>query len=145
MTVHLLRVAAGVKSIDHLQDVIDRDSFEHKEYGLVMPLTTRNRPKMQDELLNGGSVYWIVKNVVLARAPLVGFEEFETEDGRPIIYIYARPPMTLVEPRPKRGFQGWRYLKVEEVPADLKGGHHSGSYDDMPIEMMTELKELGLI
>ncbi|UTW54279.1 DUF1489 family protein [Kordiimonas sp. SCSIO 12610] len=145
MTLHLLRVAAGVKSIDHLREVVERFSYEHTTYGTVMPLTTRNRPKRQDELLKGGSVYWIVKNVILARAPLVGFEEFQAGDGRTAVNMLVKPEVILTEPRPKRGFQGWRYLKGEDAPDDLTGAGGKQSYEDMPTEMMIELKELGLL
>jgi hypothetical protein len=145
MTLHLLRVAAGVKSIDHLRNVVGQYSFVHDDYGPVMPMTTRNRPKRQQELLDGGSIYWIIKNVILARAPLVGFEEFQTGDGRSAVNMLVTPEITLTEPRSKRGFQGWRYLKVEDAPNDLAGKSDNRSYDDMPIEMMTELKELGLL
>jgi hypothetical protein len=145
MTVNLLRVAAGVKSIDHLRDVVGQYSYIHDEYGPVMPMTTRNKPKRQDELLDGGSIYWIVKNVILARAPLVGFEEFQTGDGRGAINMLVKPEVILTEPCSKRGFQGWRYLKVEDAPADLTGKADNRAYDDMPIEMMTELKDLGLL
>ncbi len=145
MTLHLLRVAAGVKSVDHLREVVERYTYHHDEYGLVMPLTTRNRPKRQEELLTGGSAYWIVKNVILARAPLIAFEEFQTGDGRMAINMLIKPEVILTEPRPKRGFQGWRYLKPEDAPIDLGVKGTGQSYDDMPVEMMTELKELGLL
>ena len=145
MTVNLLRVAAGVKNIDHLHEVIECHAFMHERLGHVMPLTTRNRPKRQSELLDDGSVYWIIKNMILARAKFLGFEEVQDEDGRSYITMFVSTDIVLTEPRQKRGFQGWRYLTVEDAPKDLDKSNKLKPDQDMPMEMVKELQSLGLL
>ena len=148
MSLNLVRVAAGVKSLDHLREVVQRYSYEDSDFGPVMPMTTRNRPKRQAELLEGGSIYWIVRGAIVARAALVGFREFTDENGRLAVNMLVRPEVIPTAAREKRGFQGWRYLKGEDAPTDI--AHNTGAYvsksgEDMPAEMYGELKELGLI
>jgi len=44
--------------------------------------------------------------------------------------------------QPRRAFQGWRYLKPEDAPADVRSG--SGA-EALPPKLRRELADLGLL
>lgn len=134
MTVHLLRPAVGVTDLDHLRQVM-------KSRGDERSIHTRNIPKRADELLDGGSVYWIISRKILARQRLTGFERLEDEAGKAYCRLYLDGEVVPVQPWPRRPHQGWRYLKPEDAPPDLR----EGDSGDMPPEMIAELRELGLL
>lgn len=133
MPLHLTKVAYGHDSLEHLRD---RVALREAEGGLV--LTTRYLPKRVAEI-DGGSLYWIIKHQLVARSPILRFGE--AEGGR--VAIHLEPRLILVNPRPKRAHQGWRYLEGADAPLDL-GGDASG-LDVMPPALMTKLAELALI
>ena len=101
-------------------------------------MTTRYLPKRVAEL-DGGSLFWILKHRLVARSPILGFGE--AEGGRAAIHL--GPRLILVEARPKRAHQGWRYLEEADAPADLRGAG-SGA-DELPPRLIGELVALGLL
>lgn len=143
MPLHILKPAAGIGSIDELKRVVGHYSYHDAELGHVMHMSSRNTPKRADELLDGGSVYWIIKRAIVARAPLVAIREEERFDGKKGCQMVVRPEITLTVPQPKRGFQGWRYLKDEDAPKDMITGD-SDQGAGSP-ELARELQELGLL
>ena len=74
-------------------------------------------PKRADELLDGGSLYWVIRGEVLCRQRLLGVEPFVDREGIGRCRLQLEPKLTLVQPRPWRAFQGWRYLAAEGCPA----------------------------
>lgn len=143
MPLHILKVAAGISSIDQLKLIVDRYAYHDPDLGHIMHMSSRNTPKRAAELLDGGSVYWIIKRAIVARAPLVAIREEERLDGRKGCQMCIRPEVVLTAPQPKRGFQGWRYLKDTEAPEDL--ANMIGSEGHGSPELAIELKELGLL
>ncbi len=133
-SVHLLRPAVGVSDLDHLRQVM-------QARGDGRCIHTRNIPKRADELLAGGSVYWIITRKILARQLLTSIERLEDDSGRAFCRIYLDGTVVPVQPWPRRPHQGWRYLKPEDAPPDLT----DGDTGDMPPEMIAELRELGLL
>jgi hypothetical protein len=134
-SVHLLRPAVGVTDLDYLRQVMTaRGDDERLIY-------TRNIPKRADELLEGGSVYWIIARKIQARQLLTSIEKLEDDNGRAFCRIYLDAKVVPVHPWPRRPHQGWRYLKPEDAPPDLR----EGETGDMPPEMVAELRELGLL
>ncbi len=133
-SVHLLRPAVGVTDLDHLRQVMKTRGDERCIY-------TRNIPKRADELLEGGSVYWIISRKIQARQLLTSIVKDEDDQGRAFCRIYLDGKVVPVEPWPRRPHQGWRYLKPEDAPPDLR----EGETGDMPPEMIAELRELGLL
>lgn len=103
---------------------------------------TRMWPKRTEELLNGGSLYWVIKGVVQARQRLIGFEERRGADGilRCAFQMDAEVIRTAAATR--RPFQGWRYLAPEESPRDLPKGRVQD--DALPPELAQALAEIGL-
>jgi hypothetical protein len=134
VTVHLLRPAVGVSDLDHLRQVM-------RERGEGRSIFTRTIPKRADELLDGGSVYWIIARRIQARQRITRIEKHEDDEGRPFCRIFIDGEVVPVEPWPRRPHQGWRYLKPEEAPSDLR----EGDTGDMPPEMIAELRDLGLL
>ena len=138
MPLHLTKVAFGADSVDHLAERLRLRGEEGPVF-----LTTRYLPKRHEEVAwpvgEGGSMYWILKHQLIARSPILGFGE--AEGGR--VAIHIDPKLVLVQARPKRAHQGWRYLEGTDAPLDL-GGDATG-LDIMPPALMTKLAELALI
>ncbi len=138
MPLHLTKVAFGADNVDHLAERLRLRGEEGPVY-----LTTRYLPKRHAEVAGpvgeGGSMYWILKHQLIARSPILGFGE--AEGGR--VAIHIDPRLVLVQARPKRAHQGWRYLEGADAPLDL-GGDATG-LDVMPPALMTKLAELALI
>lgn len=140
---HLKKLCVGVAS---LQELIDWRHRHRLQTGLgAMSHTTRMWPKRADELLLGGSLYWVVAGKLVCRQRLLGFEAVEREDHR-ACRILLDDEIVETSPWPHRPFQGWRYLKNEDAPPDLVDGLNAGDESaDMPEEMRAELANLGLL
>jgi hypothetical protein len=104
---------------------------------------TRNRPRRADEILAGGSIYWIIKGVMCARQPIIELREVTRADGRPTCGIVLAPDLVKVEPTRMRIFQGWRYLEEQNAPRDVLVSEEDGQ--EMPPALVAELRELGLL
>ena len=143
MTVNLLRMAVRIESISQLKEIqTERRALTD---GKRLHSFTRNMPKRTDELIDGGSIYWVVKRLIRVRQKIIGIEKMTNEEGKKFCAIELDPSHVLLEPRSQKPFQGWRYLKPEESPADAPDGGVANFGLDMPSEMMVELKELGLL
>ena len=134
MALHLTKVAFGVTSVDHLTDRLRLRG----EDGPVF-LTTRYLPKRHEEVAGQGSLYWILKHQLVARSPILSFGE--AEGGR--VAIHIDPLLVIVQARPKRAHQGWRYLEHGDAPIDLVGD--ASGVAEMPSALLGKLAELALI
>ena len=143
MAVHLLRMAVRIESIAHLSEIQAERMASTK--GKRLFTYTRNVPRRTAELIDGGSIYWVVKRLIRVRQKIVGIEPGTNEEGRKYCAIELDPGHILLEPRQQKAFQGWLYLKPEEAPIDLPPGSTVEIDADMPPEMQAELRELGLI
>ena len=99
---------------------------------------TRMVPKRREDLLNGGSIYWVVKGLIQVRQAIVEVRQITDRGGRKACELVFDPTLVPVEPVPKRPFQGWRYLQPDDAPADLKAG--SGTIE-MPANLRAELRD----
>ena len=145
MTLHLIKLAVGCESVKELQDWVRERMRRAKEQGLPRRHihVTRMTPKRNDELLDGGSLYWVIKGQIAARERLIGIEPFRDKAGVGRCRIVMEPKVVAVTPRPMRAFQGWRYLNIKDAPPDLdKAGKGLAA---MPEPLRRELRELGLI
>lgn len=131
---HLTKVAFGAASAEHLAQRLR----ERAEAGPLF-LTTRYLPKRHEEVAGRGSLYWIIKHQLVARSAILSFGE--ADGGR--VAIHLDPVLVLVQARPKRAHQGWRYLEHGDAPADL-GGDATG-VALLPPALMGKLAELALI
>jgi hypothetical protein len=138
MTVHLVKLCVGVSEVDELESWIaearaGRDELSH---------TTRMFPKRKDEILPKGSLYWVVRGLILCRQPIAALTPVTDAEGIERCRIEFEPKIILVRPTPRRAFQGWRYLEAEDTPPDLPRG---GSGKGLPEKMRRELAALGLL
>ncbi len=132
MPLHLTKVAYGAQSLDEM-----RSWFATR--GAEARLTTRYLPKRHEEIVPGGSLFWIFKHQLVMRSPILRFEE--AEGGRTNIVIAAK--LIDVLPRPKRAHQGWRYLEDADAPRDLGSDEDSGEV--LPGHIAADLARLGLV
>jgi hypothetical protein len=145
MTLHLIKLCVGADSIDDLRDWVSERSLAAIAAGLEPHSThvTRMIPKRAANLLDGGSLYWVIKGQVLARQRLRDIEEFVDTDGITRCRLVLWPEVIETLPKPKRPFQGWRYLEPKDAPADLFGPGETEA--EMPADLKRELAELGLL
>ncbi len=143
MTIHLLKLCVGAESIDDLRGWVEKRARQNEKAGLgrIYHHVTRMHPRRESELLNGGSIYWVIKGVIQARQRIVGFEKRSGADQITRTAILLDPELHLTRFQNRRAFQGWRYLSTEDAPDDLPVG--AGS--DLPQELVAELAALGLL
>jgi hypothetical protein len=99
-------------------------------------------PKREAEVLAGGSLYWVIKGVILARQRIVGLEKVEGADGILRCALVLDAEVIRTEAAPRRPFQGWRYLDPAESPRDLPKGR--AREEALPVELAQALAEIGL-
>lgn len=138
MALNILKLCVGVSEIDELESWIKdckagRDTLDH---------VTRMFPKRKDEILPGGSLYWVIRGMILCRQAIAALEPITGADGIERCRIVFKPQIIPVRPVPKRAFQGWRYLEESDAPPDLP---KSTKVEGMPEKLRRELAELGLL
>jgi hypothetical protein len=143
MALHLIKLCVGVDSVADLADWQKARLKERKAKGQARELLhiTRHMPKRAEELLDGGSLYWVIKGHVAARQTLVDLRSVSRK-GVPHCALVYDPELVLVRPRFHRPFQGWRYLPAADAPPDLAKVKGAGK---LPQALQTELAELGLL
>jgi hypothetical protein len=105
--------------------------------------TTRMFPKRAAEIIDGGSLYWVIRGQIMCRERVLDIRPFTDKDGVGRCHIVLNCKPVPVEPRPYRAFQGWRYLKPGDAPPDLDRAAPGAR--DMPEELRRELRSLGLL
>ena len=145
MPLHLVKLCVGCDSVKELKAwVAERMSAARKKR---LPLhhihVTRMTPKRAEELLAGGSLYWVIRGEVLCRQRFIDVRPYVDKDGIGRCRLVLTPRLVLTEPRPTRAFQGWRYLDPKDAPADL--AHAAPGAAKMPEALRRELRELGLL
>ncbi len=138
MTVHIIKLSVGSETVESLEEwQAHRLRQEGKLYH-----TTRMRPRRREDVLNGGSIYWVIKGMVQCRQKITDLEEFTDAENIQRCRIILHEDLIPVRPIPRRAFQGWRYFDPEDAPADLTKAMMKA---DIPPEMRSQLAELGLI
>lgn len=141
MTVHILKLCVGIDTVEHLVDV-------RKGRKLFLPdgtpynyHITRFRPKRAEEVLAGGSLYWVIKGFIQVRQRIIGFEDVETDTGVKC-KIIMDTSLVRTESQPRRPHQGWRYLDPADTPKDISAQEQR---DELPADLSQKLREMGLI
>ena len=145
MPLHLLKLCVGCDTIRDLEDWIEENRAHHRRLGrsYEQTHTTRMVPKRMDAIVEGGSLYWVIKGQVACRQRLLAIRPFTDGDGIGRCRLVIEPVVVPVEPRPCRPFQGWRYLEAKDAPPDLSRA--SGDLAAMPETLRRELVDLGLL
>ncbi|MBG1231358.1 DUF1489 family protein [Aestuariivirga litoralis] len=139
MTLNLVKLCVGVDEVQDLKDWI-KQKYADRETSMHV---TRMWPRREADILPGGSLYWVIRGMILCRQQIVGFEKTTGADGIDRCRILMNKKVVLVHPVPRRAFQGWRYLEASDAPPDMKKG--SGGGADLSEKMRRELAELGLL
>ncbi|KQT60298.1 MULTISPECIES: DUF1489 family protein [unclassified Aureimonas] len=143
MPLHMIKLCVGAESVEDLQSWVAHRLGEAAREGRVREQfhQTRMIPKRVDEVLDGGSLYWVIKGRVQVRQPILALRPIVDGEGIKRCHIVLEPRFVLTDPQPRRPFQGWRYLVPEEAPADLDSELGAA----LPADLRNELAELGLL
>ncbi len=146
MTVHLIKLCVGADSIADLENWIAVRQAERARLGRPAEQvhTTRMSPRRRDDLLDGGSLYWVIRGMIQCRQRLTDIRSVVGDDGIDRCELVMEPRVVPVVPRPRGPFQGWRYLEAREAPADF-GADGAGDTATMPEGLRRELAALGLL
>lgn len=145
MALHLIKLCVGAESIRDLQEWIDERLADKRKKKLPVEHVhvTRMYPTRADELLEGGSLYWVIKGEVSARQRLLDIRETKGKDGIKRCGLVLDPKVIPVAPRPRGPFQGWRYFQAKDAPPDLN--RQGKGLTKLPEDLRRELRELGLL
>jgi len=145
MTVNLIKMSVGVEDIHHLERKQEQRLSDSKIRGENSELIhiTRNTPRRATEVLQGGSIYWVIKRFIQVRQLIIDIRQVEEYKGRKSCALILKPELIRTEIKRIRAFQGWRYFSVDDAPEDLSALMTSGG--DAPIELVETLKVLGLL
>jgi hypothetical protein len=145
MTLHLIKLCVGADSLADLREWMAARMAEAKRRGgpFQHAHVTRMTPKRAEELLDGGSLYWVIKGLISARQQMVGLEPFIDADGIRRCKLWLDGEVVAVAPRPMRAFQGWRYYEAKNAPPDIDAAQPG--FAAMPEAMRRELAGLGLL
>jgi hypothetical protein len=145
MALHIIKLCVGADSIEDLQAYQRQRLAAQKKAGEKPRLfhTTFQTPKRQAELLDGGSLYWVIKGTIQVRQRLVGFEEGHKPDGSRCCLLLLDAALVPVRALARRGPQGWRYLAAADAPPDLADGGDGGAA--LPPDLVGKLTTLALI
>ena len=142
--VNLVKLCVGIGSVEELQAWRDIRRSESAAGGKTYRSchVTRMWPRRQEEVLSGGSLYWVIRGVIQVRQTIAGLEECIGADGIRRCRIVMDPELVRTAASPRRPFQGWRYLEPANSPPDLPG---SGNAGDLPHDLERALSDLGIL
>ena len=136
MPLHLLKLAVGIEDVDHLRRIRAARTAERGGSWVY----TRNHPRRAQEVLAGGSIYWIIRGNIRVRQRVIGLRRERDDNGRGYCLIEVDDELVATLSRAWRPFQGWRYLSPKDAPADRSDPREAPSD-----RMLAELRALGLI
>src|SRR6202022_3491826 len=121
MPLHLIKLAVGCESVKELKSWVAERMQIAKKKGLPLHHIhiPRMVPKRVEELLAGGSLYWVIRGEIAAREKIIAIEPFRDRDGIGRCRLGMQPKVIAVSPRPMRPFQGGGYLAGGAAPPDL--------------------------
>jgi hypothetical protein len=139
-SIHLVKLSVGTETVEDLLNWQETRRAQTED-GLPRHVT-RMWPKRESEIINGGSIYWVIKGVISARQHVLRLDEVIGQDGIRRCAIVLNPEIHRTESALRRPFQGWRYLTPADAPSDLaKGRAHEVA---MPPELSQALAEIGV-
>ena len=145
MTLHLIKLCVGADSLADPREWMAERMAEAKRRRSPPrhAHVTRMAPKRAADLLDGGSLYWVIKGQIAARQRMLEVEPFMDSDGIGRCKLWLDGAVVAVAPRPMRAFQGWRYFEAKSAPPDID--ETQPGFADMPEALRRELAGLGLL
>ena len=138
--IHLVKLSVGSEGVEDLR-AWQATKRAQAEDGAPRHVT-RMWPKREADLLKGGSIYWVIKGQLQCRQKILRLDEIYREDGIRRCAIVLDPEIIRTHLAQKRPFQGWRYLKPEQAPADLPSNRQDE--EDLPVELAGALADIGV-
>ena len=137
----MLKLSVGVKEVAQLR------AIQALRAAADPPLRhqTRMMPKRRVEMLEGGSIFWVIGGFVQVRQRLIDIIEDRWDDGTPCAGLVLDRELVPVEARPVKAFQGWRYLDAASAPPDVAAMRQAAGAEAMPEAMLRELRALCLM
>lgn len=147
MALNILKLCVGATTIDDLSRWQKSRLAFQKMQGVAPRIehTTFQMPKRQDEILDGGSLYWVIKGVIQVRQRFVGFDVGTKDDGSSCSLFILAPELIAVRPLKRRPFQGWRYLLHGDAPPDIGSAADAAAIATLSPQMRQDLANLGLL
>lgn len=141
MVVHILKLAVGAETVEDIAvwQAWQIEQAKKAKRKLLPVCGTRAWPKRAEEVLAGGSLYWVIKGAVLVRQRILEIGDV-TDDHGDRCGLYLEAALHRTHPRPKRAFQGWRYLEAADAPPDLADAPSGG---ELPDDLRRQLADLG--
>ena len=135
---HLMKLCVGI------HDPAELRAYQAERAAARQPLhhLTRHMPRRAPELLEAGSLYWVIDGTMLVRQRITTITPATRADGSACAAIGLDPAVVAVAGRPVKAFQGWRYLRGEDAPADLAAGSDEAG---LPHALAQRLRELCLL
>lgn len=137
---HLIKLSVGSESVESLTDWQEAGAVRTSD-GYPCHIT-RMWPKREADIKNGGSIFWVIKGLIQCRQKIIRFDEVIGSDGIRRCAFVLDPEIHRTQAALKRPFQGWRYLKPEDAPADLPAGRTQD--DALPDDLNRALAEIGV-
>lgn len=140
----MIKLVVGVSDLDEFLEIQKRCivDFEGQPANAV---NTRFKPKRAEEVLNGGSLYRVIKNKIVCRQKIIGFSSWESPDKGTQTLIMVEPTVIQTYSTPKRPFQGWRYLEPAAAPKDRGIYLGNNQREEIPPDLESDLAEAGLL
>ena len=139
MNLHLIKLAARATGVD---DLVNWQTYVRETHGELFH-TTRMMPKRVNELLDDGSIYWVIKRKIRVRQSILDIQPFTDEAGIKRCHIFLDPELIATRQQARRPFQGWRYLPATDAPEDMPMAAEGD--DELPEHLKAELMALGLL
>ena len=137
---HMMKLAVGIRDIAQLRAL---QAARRAAEGRLCH-QTRSLPRRAAEIVDGGSMYWVIAGAMVVRQRIAGITAETTGDGSACAAIHLDTDLVPVAGRPTRAFQGWRYLPAGAAPPDIAAAGMPG-LDALPAALRHELQQLGLL
>jgi hypothetical protein len=138
---HITKLAVGVRDIEHLREL----QVERSMRNPPLRHRTRSFPRRHQEVVDGGSMYWVINGSMLVRQRIVDIIEDQRDNGTACTGLVLHPKLIPLAGRPTKPFQGWRYLRPDEAPPDLALGPRARGEEHLPPALRRELRVLCLL
>jgi len=138
---HLTKLCVGIGEVAELRQL----QQARLARGEALRHLTRSFPRRAQEIIDGGSLYWVIAGAMVVRQRVVDIQEAAYDDGSRCAALFFDPELVAVAARPTKPFQGWRYLDPAAAPPDLAAGVTAEGSESLPASLRRELELLGLL